>query len=349
MKNLALVIASLILGLLLIELGLRLLGWTFPLFARPDPEFGWSYRPGISGWSQHENTAWVRINRHGFRGSDWPQRPAHGTYRIAVLGDSFTDSTNTEEEHSLTGIIEARLAGCPALAGRHVEVLNFGIAGYGTGQHYLQLTQRVAAFEPNMVLLAMYIGNDIADNHRSLSATTLKPFYVEQPSGELALDPDFRESDAFRETLGADWRRRLVNVSYLLQALKQVYVNRSIMPSPLKSQVFKETGAERPPLPQYAALFTPPPDNVWRAAWSVTEKLLLRMLDWSEQRGISFRMATIPEPIQALPGETLRDIVVRDSKLTDLDYPTNRIANFATQNKISHLSLLEPLRTYGDR
>jgi hypothetical protein len=39
-KNSALVIASMLCGLLLIELALRLMGLSFPVFARPDVDLG---------------------------------------------------------------------------------------------------------------------------------------------------------------------------------------------------------------------------------------------------------------------------------------------------------------------
>src|SRR5438067_9501295 len=106
-KNVALVLASLAFSLLLIEAVLRLLGWSFPIFAQPDPDLGWSFRPGLHGWATHENTAYLRINRQGFRGDDWRQH-ANG-FRIAVLGDSFVESSNLPEEHALTAVIERNL------------------------------------------------------------------------------------------------------------------------------------------------------------------------------------------------------------------------------------------------
>src|SRR5262245_55375230 len=133
-KNLSLVVVSLLSGLLLIEFTLRLMGWSFPIFMRPDVDLGWSYRPGVVGWSSQENTVYLRWNRFGFRGPDWPQQPPTGTFRIAVIGDSFVESSNLPDEHSLTSVIEKRLSVCPGLTDRHVKVLNFGVSGYGTTQ-----------------------------------------------------------------------------------------------------------------------------------------------------------------------------------------------------------------------
>lgn len=347
--NLALVAASVLFGLIVIELVLRVLGWSYPLFGQPDADLGWSFRPGLSGWSAHEDTAHVRINRYGFRGGDWTEQPAPDVLRIAVLGDSYTDSTNLPEEQSLTGQIQSHLSSCPALAGRRPEVLNFGVSAYGTGQHYLQLQHRVAAFHPQMVLLAFYAGNDVPDNSRPLSVLTEKPYFTVLPSGELQYDGTFRDSAAFRAEVGSDWQRRLVNASYLLQAAKQVYLGKGIVPSPLKSQVFKATGAEPVPEPQNPPLFGPPPDDTWRAAWDVTEKLLVLMRDWSQAHGMAFRLTIIPDPIEALPGENLRRAALVKNHLADLDYPVTRIADVAARKGIATLSLLEALRAFGDR
>ena len=63
LKNLALLVASLSCGLLFMELALRLLGLSYPLFMQPDTNLGWSFRPNVSGWSQNENTVYLRTNR----------------------------------------------------------------------------------------------------------------------------------------------------------------------------------------------------------------------------------------------------------------------------------------------
>jgi hypothetical protein len=101
--------------------------------------------------------------------------------------------------------------------------------------------------------------------------------------------------------------------------------------------------------PEFPQMFSPPPDDNWRSAWSVTEKLLLRMRDWVQQGRADFELAVIPAPIQALPGDDARQAGIRAFGLSALDYPVQRIALFAAQNGIAYLSLLDSLRAYGDR
>ncbi|MFN3351220.1 hypothetical protein [Pseudorhodoplanes sp.] len=352
LKQGALLAASFLFGLLLIEAMLRLFGWSHPLFAQPDRDLGWSFRPGVSGWSSHENTAFLRMNRFGFRGADWTREPGEGTLRIAMLGDSFLDSSNLADEHDLARVVESALnTSCPALAPRKAEVLNFGVSGYGTAQQYLLLEQRVAEFRPAVAVLAFYAGNDVANNSRSLSpdGQKTKPYFTMAPSGELQLDMSFRDSNTFRKALQSDWQRRLVNASYLLQALKQVARGRPVIPEPL---VYDNSSADKPQTlfgAENEALFSPPSGEAWQSAWAVTEKLLLRMRDRTTQQRIDFGVAIVPDPVQAVPGEAWRDALARRIKAEDIDYPVRRIADFATQNNIKNLDLLAPLRAYGDR
>jgi lysophospholipase L1-like esterase len=348
LKNAALLLGSLVVSLLLIELVLRLLGWSFPIFARPDADLGWSFRPGLQGWAMHENTAYLRINRLGFRGDNWPER-ASG-FRIAVLGDSFVESSNLPEEHALTTIVGRDLRNCPRFASG-VEVLNFGISGYGTGQEYVLLSTRVQPLHPDMVLLAFYAGNDVANNVRTLSAAgqTEKPYFVEAQDS-LALDDSFRTSTAFRKAVAQDWRKRLINASYLLQAFKQVALGRSIMPDAKPLESIHLSDLPEPPLfaPEYAELFAPPRNESWASAWSVTEKLLVSMRDWAQTQQVQFGMIIIPAPVQVLPSGKLRRTAIAKFGLQDLEYPVERIARAAAGAGISFLDLREALRNEAD-
>jgi hypothetical protein len=351
LKQLVLVIASLFVGIFLSEAMLRIAGSSYPVFMQPDNNFGWSFRHNVAGWSVHENTAHVTINRFGFRGSDWPAQPVPDKLRIAVLGDSFVDSTNLSDEHALTSVIERHFAECSTLKPRSAEFLNFGVSGYSTAQEYLLLQHRVRLFRPHLVLLAFYAGNDVMDNSLALSVDNQKarPYFIELSSGEIEVDMGFRNSDAFRQALEADWQKRLINRSYVLQQLKQVYLGK--IANPLVGPQNGTGGAQSQALhpPESSAVFSSPVDDTWRSAWSVTEKLLLQMRGWAHQQNVGFELIIVPSAIQALPGFERRQAAAHHFNIAELDYPVNRIAFFAQKNGISYLSLLEILRAYADR
>ncbi len=141
--RLALAAAAALLALLLGEAALRLAGISYPNFYRPDPDRGWALRPGAEGWWRQEGLAYVRVSSAGLRDVEHPIPKPAGRLRIAVLGDSCAEALQVPVGQTFWKLLERRLPGCPAAAGRAVEALDFGVAGYGTAQELL--TFRAAA------------------------------------------------------------------------------------------------------------------------------------------------------------------------------------------------------------
>jgi hypothetical protein len=100
--------------------------------------------------------AGLRGNRLGYPGDDHPLRKPTGTYRIAALGDSFAVGAAVAYDDNYLTRLQASLPG--------VEVLNFGVSGTGP-REYLEILQTHAqAFEPDLVLLSIFVGNDITES-----------------------------------------------------------------------------------------------------------------------------------------------------------------------------------------
>lgn len=106
----------------------------------------------------------VRINEHGMRGRPVERNKPAGTFRIAVVGDSYIFGAGVEESATLPMQLEARLAA--RAVGRPVEVLNFGVGGYNALQETELIRTRVLAFEPDLLIWVYYI-NDLEqqDHH----------------------------------------------------------------------------------------------------------------------------------------------------------------------------------------
>jgi lysophospholipase L1-like esterase len=86
--------------------------------------------------------------------------PSPGTYRIAVIGDSFVFGTGAQDNETYPSVLEAALG-----VGRQhsVEVLNAGIPNSGVGDQALWYHRWVSAFRPDLVILTVYGGNDVSD------------------------------------------------------------------------------------------------------------------------------------------------------------------------------------------
>jgi lysophospholipase L1-like esterase len=110
-----------------------------------------------------------RTNKLGFRGPDVPFDKPAGMFRIVVLGDSFVAGYGLAEEHLLTRLLQERIEaanraeGAVANPPSRVEVVNVGRVGTSTIREldlYEALGRR---FGPDLVILAYYLGNDLAE------------------------------------------------------------------------------------------------------------------------------------------------------------------------------------------
>jgi hypothetical protein len=102
----------------------------------------------------------IRTNSHGMRWREVSYHKLAGTKRIAFVGDSFTFGLWANRiENSFVGQVDA------ALAPRGVEVLNFGVPGYGLREAAALLREQVLRFEPDYVVLMFFNGNEFLDTY----------------------------------------------------------------------------------------------------------------------------------------------------------------------------------------
>ncbi len=177
LKKLLLTGASTLIALAMVEAALRLADISYPNFYQVDPVLGITLRPDASGWNRTEGEVYVQINQAGFRDDFHPIEKPPNTVRIAVLGDSYSEAIQVELDKTFWSIMEKELPQCPAIGGQSVEVLNFGVSGYGTAQELLLLRARVWEYEPDIVILAVTAENDISDNYRDLKLVDYVPYF----------------------------------------------------------------------------------------------------------------------------------------------------------------------------
>jgi hypothetical protein len=99
-----------------------------------------------------------RTNARGYRARPAPPRAAD-PYRIAFVGDSFTEGMQVEYDQTFCARIERGLAG--GLPGREVIAENFGIAATGLFEYWHRITHDVLRPDPpDALVLCLYPGND---------------------------------------------------------------------------------------------------------------------------------------------------------------------------------------------
>lgn len=331
-------------GALVVELALRIAGVSDPYFYVLDPHTGIALRPGVEGWYRDEGMAYVRISRQGLRDREHAERHDPNAFRIAILGDSFAEARQVPAEQAFWSVMQRRLRVCAALEGKVAEAINFGVNGYGTAQELLTLRHRLWPYHPDLVILAVFTGNDIKNNSRALERDPLRPYFV-YAGGGLALDMSFLDSRDYRmrsARIARLWYSVANRVRILQVAARAV---RTLGADPDAAIAGKASVGDSGLAP---AVYREPRDPVWRDAWTVTERLIAAMHDEVERHGAMFLVVTLSNPIQVHPDPAVRGRFMRAVGVKTLLYPDRRIRKLGRREHITVLTLAPRLRAYAE-
>lgn len=117
------------------------------------PRFGWTNAPGYR--SGPEVPYRVTIDARGRRAApEAAPRDRPATRRIAVFGDSCVFGDEVDDDQTLPAHLARRLEG--------VEVLNFGVNGYGLGQCVLRMEDEAFDPRPDHIVIVLLLPADVA-------------------------------------------------------------------------------------------------------------------------------------------------------------------------------------------
>ena len=246
------------------EIGLRRLAPQEPPgMYMPDPALGFRLTPGYRGVQLfHGQALPLEFNSWGMRDRELGP-PCAGVQRVLVLGDSFMFGHSVRVEQSFPKLLEQLLRA--RLGEQAVEVVNGGIPRYGTSQEWMWFEQTAELVRPDVVVLGMFVSNDIADN-----------MHFGRVAGEGA--PQWRSQGLM------NWLRVR---SQLLIWLRHR----------------RSTGSERPALLEGRAFAThakTPPADIQQGI-ALTESYLRKLNAAVRQRGATLAVVLIPDAVQVYP------------------------------------------------
>lgn len=245
-RRVLLVVAIAAVQFAMFEAALRIWGHSeaapsFQALFMPDPAIGYRLRPNArTRFITAEFDTTIAINGQGVRDDREIGPKPPGERRIVVLGDSLVLSVQVDARQTFCHLLEERLnateASRPGGPHAHYRVINAGVQGYGPVEELLFYREIARAFEPDLVIETIFVGNDAEDAVASASKLT---------AHASAAAHDSSVSDALSESI-VSRLRRIVRRSMVLQVLRLRVVS-------VTDRLSNWISPPEPPLQTYAA------------------------------------------------------------------------------------------------
>lgn len=271
----------------------------------------------------------LHFNALGFRDprGDFPPRRRDTDRHILVLGDSYTAAWQVPLFERWTERITAARSGW--------ITLNTGTPTWGTDREYFTFVHYPLAHEPDVVLLAMYPGNDPYDAATAMFVRPpARPYFV--PTG-LAVDGIALlkeiESSAPPPPLPIDdattWLRYHSVLWYAGEELAALTAPPARQPPP---RALKKLA------PELEVFQRNNEELSWRSAWLITDGLLSLLKAEADRRRIRLAIVLIPYH-GAIQPELISEFIQRDPTAFDFSIPYRRIATTAQKLGVELLDL----------
>jgi hypothetical protein len=337
--------AGIMLAVAMLEIGVRWLHLVPDRFWEPDAVLGVKLIPGDHGWWTQEDREFVvpvQINRQGLRDVEHEYAKAPDVFRVLVIGDSFVEAMHVPLDATFGRLLEQQLN--VDGAARHVEVVSAGVSGYGTASELLYFQHHGKRYQPDLVVLSFYPGNDVKNNSPSLE-DTLKPVYA----ADGALERVVGEAPKKRPH---GWRG-LVARSKAYHYLRQLLLVRhpQLAHSLIRHGLLKgdavRTAGEHDGIPVDYGVYAATVQPDWQDAWQHTERLLTGLQEAVAASGAQFAVAVIGTRDQVYP-RSWQEIVSAHPRMHteswDLDGPQHRVERWCAARGVPCLALAPAFR-----
>jgi|GEM_PF-2024872 len=316
----------------------------------PCAEFYWQPEP------TDEFHVLVRLNNFGLHAPSYTLAKPPGVFRILVVGDSFPQGMQVNREETFPWLLQQQLGGS-------VEVINLSVDAFGSDRELLLYALLGWQFQPDLVLLSVYPGNDIQNNHIDLEARRYgyrlnRPFFT--LGGAIETSP--------LKGLEAD----TASAAAALQFHNSVQLDPALYPdSPVFQWLADFQARQTPPpaedLPPRPAVTSSEPytleypvelgvylpqDAYWGDAWALTEALLLQFRQVVALSDVPFGLFIIPDRRAVHEADWAATLtqygdLLPDLQVADPTAPGTRLEQFLSEQGMPALNLTPALREWA--
>lgn len=267
----------------------------------------------------------VSFNSLGMRDVEPRASKEPDALRVLVLGDSFMEALQVPLEASFPRLLERNLR---ALSGRQIEVISCGVGGWGTDDELQYLREYGLRLQPDVILVAVTLHNDVSDNLRERFHALAGEDVVRRERNEI---PEIE----FRLLKVKDL---LASRSHLTQLLRQ-YRHRSEIQ---KSGQQLDT--------HVLSLFQRNASPVMARGWRLTHGLVREIHREGAKAGARTAVFLIPLALQVyeehLDGWLVRNGITPEDIL--LERPQQIMHEFGTAADVAVIDLLPSFRSAAD-
>lgn len=300
----------------------RLLADTPAMYVESDT-LPFALRAGYKGkFVRREFNTGISINSMGLRNREFDSSN-RDKFRILVLGDSFTFGHGVEQEEAYPAIVETLLQ--QRYGEGKIETINAGFAsGYSPDTYYLYLKQTGLSLKPDLVLIGLFIGNDLDGYDQNEWVRTDQQGLPVQIVDNISL-VDQQGYYVFRKR----------SFAYSIPILRNSHLFH------LTGAAFRSAQHFFSPQQFYPGIYRREYRSETIAKMEQTEKLLVALTATAISAGARVAVIMIPTREQVYPS---RYPSYADA---DLDKPQRLLAEFFRQQSIEYLDLLPAMQAKG--
>ena len=330
MKATLMLVTTIVIGVLLMETGVRVLNLHEPLIWAPDAEFGWNPIPGAKRLYTNEGYGEVAINALGYRDRQRAIAKTPGTTRIGVFGDSQTEAIQVHLDQTY----HYRLQEMFTANEQNVEVLNFGVTGYSPAQVLLTLQQEIERYDLDIIVVSLFLDNDVSGSVPELSvSTTGTPFIV---PGISPVAFDYSRSQQSHQDFFKEPKHTIRKYSGLYRFIFKIK----------NSMTQCGENCQTKPVPTRYELYRQQPADIWSQAWEAFDQTVLEIKRLVESHNKALVLLSIPagQTVNQLAwNNILNQHPAMSNETWDLYGAEKRLGEFASTHS---MQLIQPYEQF---
>jgi len=199
------------------------MGYTGYLKKSDLPAVVYEFKPGIGSYFK---LAGFKTNSQGLRDKEYSLEKTANTFRVAVIGGSFTVPAGVEIDQAFHSILENRLN--QEFPDLNYEFINFAVSGYRINNKIATLKQKALEYKPDLILFVLDGSQFTEDDEKEFKPKSEKNHFFQSFTYKLISKTKIFKNDRKHQKFLDDHLGRLSEFDNVLQELNQISENYNV-------------------------------------------------------------------------------------------------------------------------